>query len=175
MAKAKVENKELVEEVEVQETQKPLVPKEIDPSMLITVRNGFQGRLIYKSARTGEMYIWDGFGSEQELELKELRNAKNSAKKFFANNWFMFDEEFSWVIEYLGVGQYYKHAVSLKNFDKVFTKTPAEITKLVSAMSAGQKKSMVYRARMAIVNGEIDSNKAIAALEKALDVELVEH
>lgn len=153
---------------------KQVIPKDIDPSTLIVVKNGFQGKLVYKSSRTGEKFTWDAFGSEQELELKELRNAKNSAKKFFINNWFMFDNDYAWVVEYLGMRQYYRNAVSLEGFDKVFTKTPAEITKIVSGMSAGQKKSLIYRARQAIVDGDIDSNKAIAALEKALGVELIE-
>lgn len=86
----------------------------------------------------------------------------------------MFDDEYDWVIDYLGVRQYYKNAVSLENFDKVFSKSPTEITKIINGMSTGQKKSMVYRARQAIVDGEIDSNRAIAALEKALGVELIE-
>lgn len=150
------------------------VPKDIDPSTLIVVKNGFQGKLVYISSRTGEKFTWDAFGSEQELELKELRNAKNSAKKFFINNWFMFDDDYDWVIDYLGMRQYYKHAVSLENFDKVFKKSPDEIIKIINGMSTGQKKSLVYRARQAIVAEEIDSNKAISALEKALGVELIE-
>lgn len=157
-----------------EEPVKQVVPKDIDPSTLVVVKNGFQGKLVYKSSRTGEKFTWDAFGSEQELELKELRNAKNSAKKFFINNWFMFDNDYDWVIDYLGVRQYYRNAISLENFDKIFSKTPAEITKIVSGMSSGQKKSLVYRSRQAIVDGEIDSNKAIAALEKALGVELIE-
>ena len=41
-------------------------------------------------------------------------------------------------------------------------------------MSAGQKKSMAYRAADLIASGEIDSRKVIAALEDALGVELIE-
>ena len=44
-------------------TKKPVVPKEIDPNQIITVRNGFQGRLVYKSKRTGERNISSTTGS----------------------------------------------------------------------------------------------------------------
>lgn len=91
--------------------EKKIVPKKVDINQFITVRNGFQGRLVYISTRTGERYVWDSFGAEQELELRELRNAKNSNKKFFVNNWFIFEEE--WVIDYLGVGQFYKNSLKL--------------------------------------------------------------
>lgn len=41
-------------------------------------------------------------------------------------------------------------------------------------MSAGQKKSIAYRAIEMIADGEIDSRKTIAALEEALGIELIE-
>jgi hypothetical protein len=105
------------------------------------------------------------------MELGELKNAKNSNKKYFANNWFMFDEP--WVVAYLGVGQYYKAAVAIQDFDRLFTMKPEELRKVVSGLSAGQKKSVAYRARQMIADGEIDSNKVISTLEKCLGVELV--
>lgn len=151
---------------------KPLVAKDIDIHQYITVRNGFQGKLVYVSQKTGEHFVWDGFGAEQEMELLELRNAKNSAKKFFENNWFMFDED--WVVDYLGLKQYYKHAIRIEDFDKIFELTPDEIKKTVGAMTNGQKKSVAYRAKRLITEGEIDSNKAINALEEALGTELIE-
>lgn len=151
-----------------------IVPKEIDMHQYITVRNGFHGMLIYKSSRTGEMFNWPEFGSEQEMELQELRNAKNTSKAFFINNWFMFDDEFKWVIDYLGMGQYYRYAVDVEGFDDIFTKTPTEIKKIVSEMSDGQKKSLVYRASDMITSGEIDSRKVIAALEDVLGIDLIE-
>ena len=99
-------------------SNKSIIPKDVDPSQYVTVRNGFQGKLIYRSKKTGEVFIWDEFGSEQEMELRELRNAKNSSKKFFINNWFMFDED--WIIDYLGMRQYYKDALPIDHFDDIF-------------------------------------------------------
>lgn len=153
---------------------KLIVPKDIDLNQLITVRNGFQGRLVYVSPRTKERFIWDEFGDEQELDLRELRNAKSSAKKFFSNNWFMFDDEFAWVINYLGVKQFYKNAIKLDEFDDVFKQTPAKIKEAISKLSPGQKESIGYRARQLVLNKEIDSLKAIEAIEEALGVELIE-
>lgn len=154
------------------EPKKKLSAKDVDMTQYVIVRNGFQGRLIYKSPRTGERFVWEEFGAEQEMELRELRNARNSAKKFFINNWFMFDED--WIVDFLGVKQYYKNAVSVEDFDKVFSKPSGEIVKIINGMSNGQKRSAAYRARQLIAAGEIDSNKSITALEEALGTELVE-
>lgn len=149
-------------------------PQEVDLHQYIPVRNGFNGMLIYVSGRTGEAFRWDSFGDEQDIELLELRNAKNTGKEFFINNWFMFDEDYDWVLDYLGVRNYYRNAVNVEGFDEIFQKTPAEIKKVVKEMSDGQKKSLMYRSKDLIASGEIDSRKVIAALEEALGIDLIE-
>lgn len=149
------------------------VKKNLDPGMYVTVKNGFNGTLVYKSKKTGERFVWEAFGDEQEIELAELKAAKNSYKSFFVNNWFLFDDPE--VIEWLGMNQYYKYALNSASFDKLFEKSPEEIEKTVDALSNGQKKSVAFRAKQLIAEGTIDSIKVIAALEKSLSVELIEH
>lgn len=148
--------------------------RDVDTSQMILVRNGFQGLLVYKSSRTGELFEWDEFGGEQEMELRELINAKNSAKGFFINNWFLFDDDDAWVIDYLGVGVYYKNTLNVEEFDELFSMSPDEIGDVVASLSDGQKRSLSYRARVKIANEEIDSTKMIRALEDALGTALVE-
>ncbi|MBR2398839.1 MAG: hypothetical protein IKA96_02650 [Alistipes sp.] len=155
------------------EAVKPVV-KEIDPTQYVTVLNGYQGKLTYKSKKTGELFKWNEFGSEQEMELRELRNAKNTYKKYFEKNWFMFSDEFAWVIDYLGVGQYYKNAISIDEFDTIFQKTPDELKKIIEGLSDGQKKAVAFRAKTLIADEVIDSNKVIRTLEEILVVELIE-
>lgn len=148
------------------------VKKNLNPNMIITVRNGFQGRLIYKSRRTQERFEWTGFGDEQDMDLQELKNAKNSSKAFFENNWFLIDDPE--VLEYLGVAQYYKYALNFDSFDDLFTKEPKEIKSTISKLSVGQKKSVAYRAKQLIADGVIDSIKVITALEDSLSIELID-
>lgn len=168
-AAEKVSTETVAEEVA---EKRPLIPKDIDPHTIVTVRNGFQGRLVYKSKKTDERFVWDSFGSEQDMEIGELRNARNSNKKFFINNWFMFDDP--WIVDYIGMSNYYKFAISISDFDKLFEKSADEIEKTISKLSDGQKKSIAYRARQLISEGSIDSNKVIAALERSLGVDLIE-
>lgn len=157
------------------EDKKNITAKDIDMSQYITVRNGFQGKLVYISKRTGETFEWDKFGDEQELELRELKTAKNNYNKaFFINNWFMFNEEDSWVLDYLGVGRYYKNAINIDDFDGIFTLSPSALKERINGLSQGQKKSVEYRARVLIAEHQIDSLSVISALEEALNVELIE-
>lgn len=161
-------------EVTASSEEKPSykVKKDLNPNMMVTVKNGFNGTLVYKSKRTGEVFVWDSFGSEQEMELQDLKSAKNTYKAFFINNWFLFDDPE--IIEWLGMSQYYKHALNTESFKELFASTPEEIKKTVAKLSDGQKKSAAFRAKQLIQNGEIDSIKVINALEESLCVDLIE-
>lgn len=139
----------------------------------VTVRNGFNGKLVYKSRKTGEKFVWSEFGAEQDMELAELKNAKNASKVFFENNWFLFDDP--QIITFLGVERMYQNALRFDNFDDLFKLSPDEIRKRIALLSDGQKYSVGYRARQLIQSEEIDSIKVINALEESLGTELVEH
>lgn len=146
--------------------------RDLDPNMYVTVKNGFNGVLVYKSRRTGERFVWQEFGDEQDMELMELKSARNASKDYFINNWFLFDDPA--VIEWLGVGRYYKHALNTKSFDELFFKEPDEIKATMAELSKGQKRSVAFRAKQLIDEGTIDSIKTINALESCLGVELIE-
>ena len=171
--KPTVESEKFDEPV-VEKAREKLVSKDVDIHEYIPVLSGVHGKLIYISPRTGERFVWEEFGEEQYIELQELKNAKSANKKFYERNWFMFNDEYSWVIDYLGVGAFYKNALSVDNFDDLFEKKPEEIAAIVKKLSKGQKSMVAYRARQLLSEDKIDSRRVIDALEKALDVELVE-
>jgi len=162
--------------IKVEETpvrQEFQVLEVLDPHSYVTVRNGFNGRLVYVSKRSGERLVWSEFGDEQDMELQELKNAKNSYRAFFENNWFMIDDPA--VIAYLGVERYYKNALAFEHFDDLFNLSPTEIERRVALLSEGQKASVAYRARQLIAEKEIDSIRVIEALERSLSTELIQH
>lgn len=168
-ADIKVETK-----VQANDTKDVFIAKPvIDPHSTVMVINGFNGKLVYNSRKTGERYVWDQFGDEQEMEIQELKNAKSADKAYFSQNWFLFND--TEIIDYLGVGMYYKNALRYEDFDELFEMSPAELAERCSKLSQGQKKSVAYRAAQLVNSGEIDSRRRIAALEESLGVELIEH
>lgn len=146
--------------------------RKLEPHTLIEVRNGFNGMLVYVSSRTGERFIWDSFGAVLDMELQDLRAAKNAHKGYFENNWFMIDDHE--VLVNLGVERYYRNSLSLEEFDEIFKLPPQEIIEKIKSVPDGQKPSLTYRAKQLIEEGVIDSIKTINALEKSLGVELIE-
>ena len=157
-------------EVETRQTYK--VKNVLTPTTLVTVKNGFNGKLVYKSSRTNEKFVWDSFGAEQDIELQELKNAKSAHKAYYANNWFLFDNPE--VLSYLGVEKLYASALSFDEFEDLFTKSPDEVQARISEIPEGQRHSLIYKAKQLISDGAIDSIKMINALEESLGVELIE-
>ncbi len=156
-----------------QEVKQPYrVKNTLTPNTFVTVRNGFNGRLVYKSSRTNEKFVWEGFGAEQDIELQELKNAKSAHKTYFERNWFLFDDPE--VISYLGVERFYASAMSFGEFDELFMKSPDEVKDRIATIPEGQRQSLIYKAKRMIADGEIDSMKMVNALEESLDVELIE-
>lgn len=148
------------------------VRKQLDPHTIVTVKNGFPGMLIYESSKTGEMFRWESLGDEQDMELQELKNARNASKAFYVNNWFRIDDPE--ILDYLGVADYYKNALNLIDDEVLRSMKPDDIHSTVAKMSDGQKLALKYRVKQMIESGDIDSIKMITAFEEALGVELIE-
>ncbi len=142
--------------------------KKIHNDDLIEVKNGFNGRLIFKNTRNGEVYEWSEFGEVQEIPFSDLKYAKATNKDFYIKNWFLIDDED--VIKTLGVSKYYANALKEEEFDKLFDLSPAEIVSRINKLSNGQKRSLTYKVCSMYKNGKLDSIKVINALEKSLGV-----
>lgn len=173
-AKAPAEEAPQVLEAPKKEAPKQVykVRKQLDPHTIVTVKNGFPGMLIYESSKTGEMFRWESLGDEQDMELQELKNARNASKAFYVNNWFRIDDPE--ILDYLGVAEYYKNALNLIDDETLRALKPEDIRSTVMKMSDGQKLALKYRVKQMIENGDIDSMKMITAFEEALGVELIE-
>ena len=173
-AKAPAEEAPQVLEAPKKEAPKQVykVRKQLDPHTIVTVKNGFPGMLIYESSKTGEMFRWESLGDEQDMELQELKNARNASKAFYVNNWFRIDDPE--ILDYLGVAEYYKNALNLIDDETLRALKPEDIRSTVMKMSDGQKLALKYRVKQMIETGDIDSMKMITAFEEALGVELIE-
>lgn len=175
-AAAKAPTEEAPQVLEAPEKEAPKqaykVRKQLDPHTIVTVKNGFPGMLIYESSKTGEMFRWESLGDEQDMELQELKNARNASKAFYVNNWFRIDDPE--ILDYLGVAEYYKNALNLIDDETLRALKPEDIRSTVMKMSDGQKLALKYRVKQMIENGDIDSMKMITAFEEALGVELIE-
>jgi len=155
-----------------QATEPPKPERTFSPNEYISVRNGFNGRLVYRSSATGERYVWERFGDEIDMELQDLKRARSASRVFFEKNWFMFDDPD--VISYLGVDRYYDGSLSYEEFEGLFTMTPDEIEERLKVIPEGQYNTLARYAREQIEDGKIDSIRVVELLERKLGVKLTD-
>lgn len=151
--------------------------KKIPLDTLIPCRSGVQGELVYLSKRiNGYRIEWEEYDSIEYVELSELLSMRNTNKSFYVNNWLFFEDTDEYlateIYSFLEVSKFYENAIVGEELDEIFIKSPEELTKIVSKLSAGVKNTIAAKARKLIDSKELDSNNKIEALEKALNVEL---
>lgn len=142
---------------------------------IVPVVCNVDGGLYYESPKIrGYAIEWGGYKSVEYVELSELVTMKNAARRFFEDNWIVFEDTDEYttgqLYDFLKVTKFYKNALTPETIDSIFDKTPAEIIKIVTHLSKGMKDTISTRVKIKIDSGELDSKGKIDAFEKALGV-----
>jgi hypothetical protein len=169
----KEEKVEVIDTTEVKVVNKQIIKKrrQRDVHELILVRNNTRGTLVYISKKTmGYTIIWDQYGDEEYVEYGELMSMRNTASRFFQDNWVMIDD--IEILEDLNVMKYYEVTLGIDNLDNLFKKSPQELEAILVKLPKGMKDNIAQRAREMKDNDELYDTRIIKALENALDIDL---
>ena len=133
------------------------------------------GGAFYSSKKImGYTVEWEDIGSVEYMELGELSSMKNTDKRFFEDNWIVFDdtEEYtaSELYDFLKVSKYYKNVLTPDNIDEIFTYPKDEIVKTNSTLSRGMKETIAVRAKQKVDENTLDKN-IIDILESSLGIQ----
>lgn len=133
------------------------------------------GGAFYSSKKImGYTVEWEDIGSVEYMELGELSSMKNTDKRFFEDNWIVFDdtEEYtaSELYDFLKVSKYYKNILTPDNIDEIFTYPKDEIVKTISTLSRGMKETIAVRAKQKLDENTLDKN-IIDILESSLGIQ----
>ena len=133
------------------------------------------GGAFYSSKKImGYTVEWEDIGSVEYMELGELSSMKNTDKRFFEDNWIVFDdtEEYttSELYDFLKVSKYYKNVLTPDNIDEIFTYPKDEIVKTITTLSRGMKETVAVRAKQKLDENTLDKN-IIDILESSLGIQ----
>ena len=182
--KAELEAKlraEIEEEVQKASVTNKTTAKTIQNSVKIPLETivpvvcNVAGGAIYESNKIkGYTITWDDFGTVEFVELSELVAMRNSARRFYEDNWIVFEDTDEYtaiqLYEFLKVTRYYEHVFTPETIETIFDMEEAELIRTVSGLSKGMKETIAARAKIKYDAKELDSNKKIEALETALKV-----
>lgn len=141
-----------------------------DRNRQVVVRSCIEGRVIYKSKRSGVTYKWLEKGAYEVLTVEELLNMESQSHKFLHSPWLMVDDED--IIEAFNLGELYDLLAKVEDIDS-FIRMPLSEQKVIYNQLPKASKNQVYNhIYNKIESGEIDSRAKIRELEELVGMEL---
>lgn len=130
----------------VQESVKEKSRKiEIDRDVMVSVRNVTSGKVIYVSKKTGAVYTWDSYGTEEFLEAGEVITMKSTYPRILTEPWLVIDDED--LIKYLSLDKVYNNMLPLDQLDEFFTWPAEKMENVIKKIPNGIKQLIGEKAR----------------------------
>ena len=162
-----------VEQPKQQETSKPKATKASlyqDRTREIPVRSCINGRVIYKSKKTGVTYKWLEKGTYEILTIDELLNMESQSQKFLHSPWLMVDDEE--VIEAFNLQELYDLVAKVEDIDSFITISLGEQKQIYNKLPKTLQNQVYNHIYNKVETGEIDSKSKIRELEELVQMEL---
>ena len=163
------------EQVKQQEVA-PTKPKATKASLYqdrtreIPVRSCINGRVIYKSKKTGVTYKWLEKGAYEILTIDELLNMESQSQKFLHSSWLMVDDEE--VIEAFNLQELYDLVAKVEDIDSFINMSLGEQQKIYNKLPKTLQNQVYNHICFKVDSGEIDSRAKIRQLEELVGMEL---
>lgn len=126
----------------------------------------------YKDSKTLDMYEWDVTGHTEYMTFDTLKNMWRNHKGYFKNMWLKPNDER--VINSFGLTktfEKYEYLMDASNYTK---KNISAICEAIANTPNGLKFAICDKVKSLVVNGEVTDISVIRALEKRLNIELIE-
>ena len=163
------------EQVKQQEVA-PTKPKATKASLYqdrtreIPVRSCINGRVIYKSKKTGVTYKWLEKGTYEILTIDELLNMESQSQKFLHSPWLMVDDEE--VIEAFNLQELYDLVAKVEDIDSFINMSLGEQQKIYNKLPKTLQNQVYNHICFKVDSGEIHSRAKIRQLEELVGMEL---
>lgn len=137
----------------------------------IPVRSYVDGRVIYKSKKTGVTYKWLEKGAYEILTIDEILNMESQSHKFLHSPWLVVDDEE--VIEAFNLTDLYQSLEKVEDIDSFISLPCKEQQEIYDNLPKSVQKQVYNHIYNKVENGEIDSRAKIKQLEELVKIELV--
>ncbi len=137
----------------------------------IPVRSYVDGRVIYKSKKTGVTYKWLEKGAYEILTIDEILNMESQSHKFLHSPWLVVDDEE--VIEAFNLTDLYQSLEKVEDIDSFISLPCKEQQEIYDNLPKSVQKQVYNHIYNKVDSGEIDSRAKIKQLEELVKIELV--
>ena len=141
-----------------------------DRNRQVIVRSCVDGRVIYKSKRSG--MTWKGLekGAYEVLTVEELLNMESQSHKFLHSPWLMVDDED--IIEAFNLAELYDLVAKVEDIDSFINMSLDEQKQIYNKLPKASQNQVYNHICFKVDSGEIDSRAKIRELEDLVGREL---
>lgn len=141
-----------------------------DRNRQVIVRSCIEGRVIYKSKRSGMTYKWLEKGAYEVLTVEELLNMESQSHKFLHSPWLMVDDED--IIEAFNLAELYDLVAKVEDIDSFINMSLGEQKQIYNKLPKSLQNQVYNHIYNKVESGEIDSRAKIRELEELVQMEL---
>ncbi|MFR6470905.1 MAG: hypothetical protein ACLUPE_01190 [Turicibacter sanguinis] len=141
-----------------------------DRNRQVIVRSCIEGRVIYKSKRSGMTYKWLEKGAYEVLTVEELLNMESQSHKFLHSPWLMVDDED--IIEAFNLAELYDLVAKVEDIDSFINMTLDEQKQIYNKLPKASQNQVYNHICFKVDSGEIDSRAKVRELEDLVGREL---
>ena len=141
-----------------------------DRNRQVIVRSCVDGRVIYKSKRSGMTWKWLEKGAYEVLTVEELLNMESQSHKFLHSPWLMVDDED--IIEAFNLAELYDLVAKVEDIDSFINMTLDEQKQIYNKLPKASQNQVYNHICFKVDSGEIDSRAKIRQLEELVGMEL---
>jgi predicted nuclease of restriction endonuclease-like RecB superfamily len=168
---APIEEKELFDEDAIVEKEsEPKMKKNFSASDGILCKSVTVGSLFMESGATKTVYRWPEYGSEIEVEYRDLATEVRAHSKFvFTPRFIIEDEDF--LEQFPEVVKFYEENYAIKDLRKILKLDVDEMIKVAQALPATAFEQLRTIVSTQIGDGTLDSMRKIRALSELFNVD----
>lgn len=126
----------------------------------------------YKDSKTYDMYEWDSIGHVEYMTFGTLKNMWRSHKGYFKNMWLKPDDDR--VINSFGLTKTFEKYEYLMDASNYTRKNIGAICEAIANTPNGLKFAICDKVKKLVIDGEVTDISVIKALEKRLNIDLIE-
>ena len=141
-----------------------------DRNRQVIVRSCVDGRVIYKSKRSGMTWKWLEKGAYEVLTVEELLNMESQSHKFLHSPWLMVDDED--IIEAFNLAELYNLVAKVEDIDSFINMSLGEQKQIYNKLPKASQNQVYNHICFKVDSGEIDSRAKIRELEDLVGREL---
>lgn len=167
---------DLVEEMNKEENLENEEPKKKEKKKfqqhdLIMCRSVVDGGLFLEGSKTKQLYQWNDYGDESEVEYRDLVAEVRIKSNFVFAPWFIVEDE-DFIEEFPLLKQFYSQYLSVKDLREILELPVNQMARKIQELPQTAKDSVRNLAASMVKSGAIDSVAKIKKLDEIFETDM---